>query len=184
MDTIGEQPFGRYREVVFIERFREPTTVYWLYESILASILATNESLLTASLAHASFEKAVGTSYVQLSKLSRLLQIMLISAIIFCWFWVWLSVLGGYFQLLKLIGDWNSLYGVERWPFLRGCLEIEVIRVSIWTWVLGRFIVCGCSLKVVVNGGSTVHVYALTNKGLHAQHLFLALGAALRSTMF
>ncbi len=37
-------------------------------------------------------------------------------------------------------------------------LYIEVIVVSIRTWVLGRFIACGCSLEVVVNGGSTVLV--------------------------
>ncbi len=40
-------------------------------------------------------------------------------------------------------------------------LYIEVIVVSIRTRVLGRFIVCGCSLEVVVNGGSTVHVHVL-----------------------
>ncbi len=36
-------------------------------------------------------------------------------------------------------------------------LYIEVILVSIRTRVLGRFIGCGCSLEVVVNGGSTVY---------------------------
>ncbi len=42
------------------------------------------------------------------------------------------------------------------WPFLRGCFtSIEVVVVSIRTRVLGRFITCGCSLEVVVNGGST-----------------------------
>ena len=34
--------------------------------------------------------------------------------------------------------------------------RLEVIVVSIRTRVLGRFIARGCSLEVVVNGGSTV----------------------------
>ncbi len=59
-DTIGEQPFGRYREVVFIERFREPTTVRSMRQFLLQMNLG---ALLTASLAHTSFEKAVGTTY-------------------------------------------------------------------------------------------------------------------------
>ncbi len=37
-DTIGEQPFGRYREVVFVERFQFPTNM------LNESIPATNES--------------------------------------------------------------------------------------------------------------------------------------------
>ncbi len=55
-----EQSFGRYREVVFIERFREPTTVCSISLFLLQMSLG---ALLTASLAHTSFEKAVGTSY-------------------------------------------------------------------------------------------------------------------------
>ena len=35
-DTIGEQPFGRYREVVFLRRFRLPA-ICMLYESFLAA---------------------------------------------------------------------------------------------------------------------------------------------------
>ncbi len=46
---------------------------------------------------------------------------------------------------------------IERWPFLRG----EVIVVSIWTQVLGRFVACGYSLEVVVNGGSIVYTHQL-----------------------
>ncbi len=48
-DTIGEQPFGRYRK----ERFREPTTVCSVSQFLHLG------ALLTASLAHTSFEKAV-----------------------------------------------------------------------------------------------------------------------------
>ncbi len=59
-DTIGEQPFGRYREVVFLERLRKPTTVCSMSQFLLQMNLG---ALLTASLAHTSFEKAVGTSY-------------------------------------------------------------------------------------------------------------------------
>ncbi len=46
MDTIGEQPFGRYGEAAFVERFREPTTV--CYESILLQMNLE----ASASLAH------------------------------------------------------------------------------------------------------------------------------------
>ncbi len=59
-NTIGKQPFGHYREVVFIERFREPTTACSMSQFLLQMNLG---ALLTAFLAHTSFEKAVVTSY-------------------------------------------------------------------------------------------------------------------------
>ncbi len=106
-----------------------------------------------------SFANCFSSSYkLWKGKLSRLLQNNAISAIIFCWFWVWLSVLGGYFQLLKLIGDYRKLLVVRSREVAvpERLLYIEVIVVSIRTRVLGRFIACGCFLEVVVNGGSTV----------------------------
>ncbi len=59
-DTIGEQPFGRYREVVFLGRFQLPA----MYALAMSHFLLQMNlgALLTASLAHTSFEKAVGTS--------------------------------------------------------------------------------------------------------------------------
>ncbi len=65
------------------------------------------------------------------------------------WFSVdsgWLHVRSGrLFSIAK--ADWGlescSLYGVERWPFLRGCFTLKSMVVSIRTWVLGRFIAYG-----------------------------------------
>ncbi len=83
-----EQPFGRYREVVFLERFREPTT------SILATKLMNLGALLTAC-----FSGSYKFCRDKLQLSNDCFKIML--DLIFCWFWVWLSVLGmgGYFWL-------------------------------------------------------------------------------------
>ena len=61
-NTIREQPFGRYREVVFLGRFRLPAM--YVLCSMSHFLLQMNlGALLTAPLAYTSFEKAVETSY-------------------------------------------------------------------------------------------------------------------------
>ena len=59
-NTIEEQPFGRYREVVLLWEVSIASYVCSMSHFLLQMNLG---ALLTASLAHTSFEKAVGTRY-------------------------------------------------------------------------------------------------------------------------
>ena len=116
---LGGQPFGRYRGVVFIERFREPTTVCPMSQFLLQMNLG---ALLTAYLAHTSFDETVGTSYSYIID-HDCFKIMLSQLLI-----LGVAVRSGrLFSIAK--ADWVlescSLYGVERWPFQRGCFTLK-----------------------------------------------------------
>ncbi len=79
-------------------------------------------ALSTASLAHTCIQalKGLWGQAIQLA-----FKIINVSAIIFCWFMVCLSFLGGCFQLLKLIGELEScsLYAWSR--EMGGCFTLK-----------------------------------------------------------
>ena len=76
-DTIGEQGFGRYREVV-VERFDCHPHAYVMSQSLLLVNLGT---VLNTYLGLASFEKTRGELHLDLHRSSTMMHV---SAIIFC----------------------------------------------------------------------------------------------------
>ena len=109
-------------EVVFLDRFRLPA----MYTQCMSYLLLQMNlgALLTASLAHTSFEKtvttAIGFTIVQNNAISAIMLLILgVHG---------LSVLGGYFPLLKRIGGLERLVIQSRedwWLLLRGCFTLK-----------------------------------------------------------